>query len=158
MRWRTLNEKKITDIAEFVREAAASGQAVHIGTDSLQTGRFTQFVTVVAVLTPSKGGRAAYSREVVPRIQSLRERLLKETWRSVELGIQLHQVVPGELTVHVDANPTLKFASSKYVQELVGMVVGNGFKALIKPDSWAATHCADHIVRHLGKLPRHAAV
>ena len=156
MRWRTLNEDKIPGIVQFVKEAADAGQAVHIGTDSLQTGRFTQFVTVIAVLTPYKGGRAAYSREVVPRINSLRERLLKETWRSVEIGIELHPVVPGNLTIHVDANPIIKHASSKYVQELVGMVVGNGFKALIKPDSWAATHCADHVVRHLGKLPRHA--
>jgi predicted RNase H-related nuclease YkuK (DUF458 family) len=156
MRWRTLNEQKIPDLRAFIKEAAAKGQNVHIGTDSLQTGRFTQFVTVVAVLTPHKGGRAAYSREVVPRIKSLRERLLKETWRSVELGIALHEVVPGELTIHVDANSNLRYASSAYVQELVGMVVSNGFKSLIKPDSWAATHCADHIVRHLGKLPQHA--
>lgn len=154
MRWRTLSEKKVQSIEEYVRDAAAAGQAVHIGTDSLQTGRFTQFVTVVAVLTPHKGGRAAYSREVVPRITSLRERLLKETWRSVELAIRLSQHIPGEMTVHIDANPIVKYASSSYVQELVGMVVGNGFKALIKPDAWASSHCADHIVRHLGKLPR----
>ena len=37
--------------------------------------------------------------------------------------------------------------SSAYVQELVGLVVGQGFKALIKPESWAATHAADHVVR-----------
>ena len=74
MHWRTLSEAKIPDILRFVQDAAANGQAVHVGTDSLQTGRFTQFVTVVAVLTPGKGGRAAYAREVVPRIQSLRER------------------------------------------------------------------------------------
>ena len=37
--------------------------------------------------------------------------------------------------------------SSAYVQELVGLVVGQGFKALIKPDSWAASHAADHVVR-----------
>lgn len=152
-RWRTLSEIRVPDILQFVREASAAGQAVHIGTDSLQTGRFTQFVTVVAVLTPSKGGRAAYSREVVPRITSLRERLLKEVWRSVDLGMQLTGLVPGDLTVHIDANPVVKHKSSQYVQELVGLVVGQGFSARIKPDAWCASHAADHIVRHLGKLP-----
>lgn len=156
-RWRTLNEVRVPDILQFVKEASAAGQAVHIGTDSLQTGRFTQFVTVVAVLTPSKGGRAAYSREVVPRITSLRERLLKEVWRSVDLGMQLTGLVPGDLTVHIDANPVVKHRSSQYVQELVGLVVGQGFAAKIKPDAWCASHAADHIVRHLGRMPEKAA-
>jgi predicted RNase H-related nuclease YkuK (DUF458 family) len=145
--WKTLSEVKVPDIVQFVQEASRAGQAVHVGTDSMQSGKHTHFVTVVVVLTPGKGGRVAYRRDVVPRIQSLRERLLKEVWRSVELGIQFTPVVKGELTVHIDANPVVKHKSSAYVQELVGLVVGQGFKALIKPDSWAATHAADHVIR-----------
>lgn len=141
----------MSDITEFVREAAKDRQVVHIGTDSLQVNRYTQFVTVVAILTPHKGGRAVYCREISPRIASLRERLLKEVWKSVELGMQLAPVVGGELNIHVDANPSERHMSSKYVQELVGLVVGQGFKALIKPESWAATHAADWTVRHLNK-------
>jgi predicted RNase H-related nuclease YkuK (DUF458 family) len=85
--WKTLNEVRIPDILQFVRDASRAGQAVHVGTDSLQTGRHTQFVTVVVILTPRKGGRVAYRREVVPRIASLRERLLTEVWKSVDLGL-----------------------------------------------------------------------
>ena len=151
--WKTLNEVRIPDVLEFVQDASKDGQAVHIGTDSLQSGRFTQFVTVVVILTPRKGGRVAYRREIVTRITSLRERLLKEVWKSVELGLQLSPLVKGELTVHIDANPVVAHQSSQYVQELVGLVVGQGFKALIKPESWAATHAADHVVRAQGKLP-----
>ena len=151
--WKTLGEIKIPDILQFVAEASREGQAVHIGTDSLQSGRFTQFVTVVVVLTPRKGGRVAYRREVVPRIASLRERLLKEVWKSVDLGLQFSPIVKGELAVHIDANPVVKHKSSAYVQELVGLVVGQGFKALIKPESWAASHAADHVVRTQGKVP-----
>lgn len=149
-----MSETPISDIQQFVREAAAAGQAVHVGTDSLQTGRFTQFCTVVAVLTPGKGGRAAYCREVVTRIKSLRERLLSETWRSVELGLQLTSIVPGDLTIHVDANPVLRHKSSAHIQELTGMVVANGFACEIKPRAWCASHAADWIVRHHGELPR----
>jgi uncharacterized protein len=153
--WKTLNEVKIPDILEFVREASRAGQSVHIGTDSLQSGRFTQFVTVVVILTPQKGGRVAYRREIVPRIRSLRERLLTEVWKSVDLGLQCSPIVKGDLTVHIDANPVVAHKSSQYVQELVGLVVGQGFKALIKPESWAASHAADHVVRTQGRLPRH---
>lgn len=152
--WKTLGEARIPNIEEFVRTASSTGQVVHIGTDSMQTGKYTQFVTVIAILTPGKGGRAAYKREIVPRIKSLRERLLREVWLSVELGLTLSSVIPGELTVHVDANPEARHKSSQYIQELVGMVVSNGFAVKIKPESWAASHAADHIVRIHGKLPR----
>lgn len=71
--------------------------------------------------------------------------------------MELSPIVKGELTVHIDANPVVKHKSSAYVQELVGLVMAQGFKALIKPDSWAATHAADHIVRTAGKMPAPAA-
>jgi hypothetical protein len=150
--WRTLKDERIDDLSTFVRVAAEGGErTVHIGTDSLQRGRATQFVTVLAILTPGKGGRAAYRREVRPRIESLRERLLREVWLSVSLGLELTRVVPPgiEMQIHIDANPVPKHRSSRYVQELVGMVVSQGFRAVIKPESWAATHTADRVVRGL---------
>ncbi len=148
--WKTLSEVPIEDIVRWVHEASSMGQEVHVGTDSLQQGRHTQFVTVIAVHTPSKGGRVAYTREVVPRISSLRERLLREVYKSVAVGLDLGEV-PGTVTVHVDANPNEQHMSSKYIQELVGLVMGQGFRVKIKPDAWASTHAADHCVRHLGK-------
>lgn len=149
--WKTLGGTKVPNLTEWVREATREGQSVHIGTDSLQTGKYTQFVTVVVIHTPGKGGRVAYRREVLSRITSLRERLLKEVWRSVEVGMTLTQT---DITIHVDANPSEKHMSGRYVEELVGLVVGQGFKHKIKPDSWAASHAADHVVRFKGRLPK----
>lgn len=151
-KWKTLNGEKIADIVEFVKHETRDGQEIHIGTDSLQTGRWTQFVTVLVIHTPHKGGRVAYIREVVSRINSLRERLNKEVWKSIELAMLMPEQTG--LTVHIDANTDERYMSSRYLQELVGLVIGQGFRALWKPDSWAATHCADHIVRTHGKLPR----
>ena len=144
-KWKTLTGQAIPDIVQWVKDETKNGQIIHIGTDSLQTGRYTQFVTVVVILNPPKGGRVAYSREVQPRITSLRERLNKEVWKSVDLAMRMPE--SPEMTIHIDANPNEKFMSSRYLQELVGLVVGQGFKALWKPDSWASTHCADHVVR-----------
>jgi len=152
--WKTINEVRIPDIRAFVRNAVAtSDRDIHIGTDSLQAGRATRFVTVLVLLLPGKGGRVAYKRTVVPRIGSLRERLLREVYHSVALGLEITDLLPAasDLTLHVDANPVLKHRSSRYVHELVGMVVGQGFKALVKPESWAATHTADRIARTLGR-------
>lgn len=145
--WRTLTGVAVADVVAFVRENARDGQAVHVGTDSLQLARHTRFVTVGAILTPGRGGRALWRRETRARIASLRERLLVEVWLSVELGLSLHPVVPGELSVHIDANPVARHRSSAYVQELVGLVVSQGFRAVIKPESWAASRTADRMVR-----------
>jgi predicted RNase H-related nuclease YkuK (DUF458 family) len=147
MTWKTLTGRAIGDVVEFVREAASDGQVVHLGTDSMQLARHTRFVTVVAILTPGRGGRAIWTRESRPRIASLRERLLREVWLSVELGLKLEPVVPGPLHVHIDANPIAQHKSSAYVQELVGLVVSQGFRAVNKPESWAASRAADRLVR-----------
>ena len=151
--WKTLPGVPVADVVDFVRENARAGQAVHVGTDSLQLARHTRFVTVVAILTPGRGGRAIWRREVRPRIASLRERLLREVWLSVELGLSLSPVVPGALSVHIDANPVETHRSSRYVQELVGLVVSQGFRAVIKPESWAASRAADRMVRVAGLPP-----
>ena len=145
--WKTLTGVPIGDVVDFVREHAQGGQIVHLGTDSLQLARHTRFVTVVAVLTPGRGGRAIWTRTATPRIHSLRERLLREVWLSVELGLRLDAVVTGELQVHIDANPIARHRSSAYVQELVGLVVSQGFRAVIKPEAWAASRAADRLVR-----------
>lgn len=153
--WRTVGEREaVPSILDFVRQAAADGRDVLIGTDSLQCGRLTQFVTVVVARSQGHGGRAAYCREVVPRISSLRARLSDETWRSIELAMEVAPLVPGGLEVHLDVNADPAHKSSQYVQELVGLVLGQGMKAVIKPDSYAASHCADHVVRSHGKLPQ----
>jgi predicted RNase H-related nuclease YkuK (DUF458 family) len=154
-KWKTLNNEPIEDIHEFIRRETSNGQQIHIGTDSLQTMKWTQFVTVVVILNTPKGGRVAYRRDIVPRINSLRKRLMDEVWRSVTFAMELP--VNLELTIHIDANPDEKHMSSKYLQALVGLVVGQGFKALYKPLSWASTTVADHVVRSQGKVPRNGA-
>lgn len=154
--WKTFSGKRIESIADFVRDATREGQTVHVGCDSLQTTRFTQFVTVVVILNPPHGGRVAYYLEVVPRIKSLRQRLLEEVWHSVRVAMDLQY--DGELTIHIDANSQTKHLSSKYLEELVGLVVGQGFKALYKPHAYVATCIADHLVRHCNvRVPRRAA-
>ena len=150
--WKTIRGVPVPDLPAFVLENVRECERrVHVGTDSLQTRTRTEFVTVLVLLQPGRGGRAVYRARSVPRIASLRERLLREVWLSVELGLQIVPVIPKsvDLQIHIDANPVPKHRSSRYVQELVGMAVSQGFRAVIKPDAWAASHTADRLVRGL---------
>lgn len=149
--WKTMVGKKTVDLRSELKALMAESpdRELVIGTDSQNAGNITEYITVVIVLRPGKGGRCFFSRERVPRIKSLRERLMKEVWMSVELGMELNVDIPEtqKLTIHIDANPDTKFKSSDVVQEMVGLVLGQGFGAVVKPDAWAASHAADHIVK-----------
>src|SRR5687768_2048964 len=89
--WKTMEGKEVEDVLSVISEVTAGGgKEVHIGSDSQQAGPRTEFVTVIVVLTPGKGGRAFYTRERVPRIKSLRERLMREVWLSIDVGIAVN--------------------------------------------------------------------
>ncbi len=149
--WKTIEGKPVV-ISEVLKESLSDAtKQVHIGTDSQQAGKRTEFVTVIAVVNPGKGGRAFYCRDTVPKIQSLRERLMKEVWMSVDTGLTLCSTIPEttDITVHIDANPNVRYKSSSYVKELTSLVVSQGFKSVLKPDSFIASHAADHVVKAL---------
>ena len=149
-KWKTVDGRKVNDPVNEIPLALEGVKTIYVGTDSQQDGQRTQFVTVVVVHTPTKGGRVFYTTETVPRIQSLRERLLKEVWMSVQLALEITPFIneASSMEVHVDANPNTKFKSSQYVKELTSMVVSQGFHAVLKPDAWAAMHVADHVVKY----------
>lgn len=158
-KWKTLAGDPVDLRQALTAELTATPEvAVHIGSDSQQFGKDTEYVTVVVVHRPSKGGRVFFCRERVPRIRELRERLYNEVWRSTELAMELTQTpevgVSSVLStmdpvIHIDANVDPMYKSSQYVQELAGLCVGMGFnQVLMKPDSWAASHAADHAVKH----------
>jgi uncharacterized protein len=150
--WKSLEGRRVKDlIGEFKQVIGEAGETeVHVGTDSQQAGRFTEFVTVMAILDKGHGGRVFYTREKVERVKNLRERLMKEVWLSVTTGLEINEYVPSKdsLLIHVDANPDVHYKSSAYIKELTAMVVSQGFRHILKPDAWVASHVADHIVKH----------
>lgn len=149
-KWRTVDGSKLSDAAKEIAEALRGVKTVYVGTDSQQDRQRTQFVTVIVIHDPGHGGRAFYVVDSLPRIKSLRERLLREVWLSVQLAMEITPLIDEEskLEVHVDANPNTKFKSSRYVRELTSMVVSQGFEAVLKPEAWAAGHVADHVVKY----------
>lgn len=154
--WKTLSGASISLRDAIENEMSLyPNSEIHIGSDSQQTDNNTKYVTVCIVNRIGKGGRVFFCRETVPKIRELRERLWHEAWRSTTLAMELSETpdigtrAPVSIAaIHIDANVDTRHKSSKYVEELVGLVMGQGFKAVVKPDSWAASHAADHAVKH----------
>jgi len=161
--WYDGNAKPIDDIQAMVASLVTdSDQMVRIGTDAQRIGRGVDFVTVVVVYKERKGGRMFYCRTRASRTDlTLWEKLSHETWYSLETAMALEGVVPfgkDQIEVHADANPDSQYASNNFVRQIAGMIMGQGFRAVLKPNAWVSSHAADHLVKnkHLSGRERRA--
>ncbi len=148
--WRTLHKAPVADVCAEIAALNVDGpRPVHIGTDAQKHGKTLDFVTAVVVLNPGKGGRVFYCTTKMKHVHSLQHKLFTETLLSLEIATALCDHIEGDqIQVHVDANTNLVHDSGQYHQQLAGMVVGHGFKAILKPDAWCASHVADHAAKH----------
>ena len=146
--WRSLSGKPVNDIVRAVTSLLRNDEhVVHVGTDSQHSGYHTNFVTVVAIIYPGRGGRVFYRRDRTPRAKSLAHKLFQEAELSIGAAHALAESIAHDIIVHVDANKDLRHRSSRYVRALAGMVVGHGFQVRVKPEAWCATHVADYLVK-----------
>lgn len=152
--WLTMDRQPVDDVCKLVDYIIREGgeRIIHIGTDAQKMDSKIEFVTCIVVLKPGKGGRVFYTRQKKTKrdVQSLRQKLFTEAWMSCETAMELtpHIPVTTKVIVHLDVNPDEKWASSRHINEVVGMVLGQGFEVLVKPDAWCASHTADHAVKH----------
>lgn len=151
--WLTLERVPVDDIvSEIGRLLHAGDRVFHVGTDAQKIDRRIEFVTCIVALSPGKGGRVYYTRLRKPprEVRTLRQKLFMEAWLSVETAMELDPHVPDTtpIVVHLDVNPDRRWASSRHINEVVGLVVGQGFEVLFKPDAWAASRAADHVVKN----------
>jgi len=65
--------------------------------------------------------------------------------RSLEVAWYLDTKVKERniIEIHLDVNSNLKWKSAQYKEELVGLIVSQGFPAIVKPNAFGASKCAD---------------
>jgi len=133
------------------------GYNVYIGTDSQIIKKKISIVTAVCFNraetdynTGGVSGKIFYIKEKISRKQypNLRTRMLLEAYRSIELAMELEDLVSGRLEIHLDVGDNLiKNKTSAYERELQALVVSQGYGCEIKPNSWASSAVADKVVR-----------
>jgi predicted RNase H-related nuclease YkuK (DUF458 family) len=127
-----------------------------IGTDSLPSnGTGSYLVTAIVLHRVGNGGIYFWQREIRRGLHSLRDRMYAEALASISMAQRLEkqsalkELIKANLEIHVDVGedgPTREM-----IHEIVGMIVGYGYNAKIKPDSFAASKVAD---RHTIPVPR----
>lgn len=130
--------------------------SVYIGCDSIRFRKnnmwYAKYSTVVIVHMDSNRGCKLFHESVdMPDFGNLKQRLLNEVQMAVLAATSIIDVIGDRhMEIHLDINPNPKHKSSVAVKEALGWVKGSlGLDAKIKPSSFAATHAADHAVRHL---------
>jgi predicted RNase H-related nuclease YkuK (DUF458 family) len=156
MNWRRLNGQRIElPIAEAVEATILKEKElgnrlkVCIGTDSQIRSGIIEFATVIVFLREKKGGFMFIQNGRWLKTMSLRERMITEVSKSVEVAYALcdlldkHEI---ELEVHADINTDPHFQSNTALKEAMGYILGMGFVFKAKPDAFASSACADKVV------------
>ena len=157
MKWRKLSGEPITQeikvaVEEAILRERAAGHRlkVCVGTDSQVHTDCIEFATVILFLREKKGGfMFIHNERVVNRVMSLRERMITEVGKSVDVAYNLcalldkHHV---ELEVHADVNTDPHFKSNVAFRDAMGYIMGMGFVFKAKPDAIAASCCADKVL------------
>jgi len=156
MKWRRLNGQKIVEPIKqavestILKETAAGHKLkVCIGTDSQVRGDTTEFATVIVFLREKKGGFMFISNDKTTQIMGIKERMILEVAKSVEIAYSLCDLLDKykvELEVHADINTDPHFKSNAALKEAMGYILGMGFVFKAKPDAFASSSCADKVV------------
>lgn len=156
MQWRRLNGNKIEHIVEEVertilREMSEGNDIrICIGTDSQKKGSKVEFATAIVFLRHKKGGFIYVSDELIKYQGGLKQRMLDEVSRSIQIAYELCPLLERydiPMEVHADINTDPSFGSNVALKEAMGYILGMGFEFKAKPDAFASSNCANKVVQ-----------
>lgn len=156
MNWRRFNGEPVnttilTEVERIIQRERQSGNKlkVCIGTDSQVTYNITEFATVIVFVREQRGGFMLISSEKTKYPFSIKERMLQEVARSIDIAYQLCALLDKyqvDLEVHADINTNPQFKSNSALHEAMGYILSMGFVFKAKPDAYASSYCANKIV------------
>lgn len=156
MLWRTFSgQPLVLPVKAAVEEAIVKQREsgfklkVCIGTDSQVKGTETEFATVIVFLREKHGGFMYICNEKTTKPYSIKERMLLEVARSIEIAYELCDLFNKydvDMEVHADINTNPHFKSNEALKEAMGYILGMGFAFKAKPEAFASSCCADKVI------------
>ena len=156
MLWRKFNgdtiDLPIINAVEsaIIRETNAGFKLkVCIGTDSQVRSIETEYATVIVFLREGHGGFMFIHNEKSKQKLSIKERMLMEVAKSIEIAYELCNLFTKynvDMEVHADINTNPNFKSNDALKEAMGYILGMGFAFKAKPEAFASSSCANKII------------
>lgn len=147
----------LEQVRKFIENTSAETK-IYIGCDSekrkIRDKFYAEYVAVVIIhYDGNKGCKIFYdiTKELDYDQKKSRPaiRLMNEVIKASQLYLDLYDSFGDrEIQIHLDINPQKKYGSSCVIEQAVGYVKGVcNVTPLVKPNAFAASHCADHLVR-----------
>ena len=148
-----LKELNIDEVKNYIKSQSPESR-VYLGADSerhkINGEWYADYITAVVVHIDGEHGCKVFGgvkreRDYDQKKNKPAMRLMNEVYAVADIFDALKDVLEDRyVEVHLDLNPDLRYGSSCVVQQAVGYIKGVcGIAPMIKPNSWAATHCAD---------------
>lgn len=143
----------IDEVRQYI-ERVGPNSKIYLGGDSerfkVKGEWMAEYYTVLIVHIDGKHGCKVFGeisreRDYDQKKSRPRMRLMNEVMKVAELYLKLGDILEDrEVEIHLDVNPDEKYGSSCVISEAVGYIKGMcNVTPLVKPQSWAASHCAD---------------
>jgi predicted RNase H-related nuclease YkuK (DUF458 family) len=133
-------------IIDFVKEDPEKKYSLIVGSDSFP-GEVTVFVTAIIIHRNGSGGRYFYRKIKYEKMDNLKLRIFTEASLSLEVAEALKKKLSAngvsKLPVEIHLDVGKNGATRSLVKEVIKMIVGSGYIAVTKPDSFGATKVAD---------------
>lgn len=146
-------EEVYTKTIDFIQREPNNQYKLIVGTDSQPGVEYSVFVTAIVIYRLGRGGRFFYHKYQEKYQISMKQRIFYEVSKSLEIASKLTALLAEEkdfsedleIEIHVDVGK--KGPTNAMIKEVVGMVVGSGYEAYIKPESYAASTVADRFTK-----------
>lgn len=137
----------VKDILEYVSEDLHRTYKLIVGSDSQAHEGGTCYACAIIIHRQGKGARYYYNRKTEDKVISMRQRIFYEASLSLSLADQLYHCLKehgrDDLKVEIHLDVGIHGDTRELVKDVIGMVVGSGFEAKIKPDACGANKVAD---------------
>jgi predicted RNase H-related nuclease YkuK (DUF458 family) len=104
---------------------------------------------VIVFLREGHGGFMFIHNEKTKKQYSIKERMLVEVAKSIEIAYDLCHLFTSynvDMEVHADINTNPHFKSNDALKEAMGYILGMGFAFKAKPEAFASSSCANKVV------------
>jgi predicted RNase H-related nuclease YkuK (DUF458 family) len=150
MKFKRLTDYKSVDVKEYVTDYIINNDDIKVlvGCDSQQFGRSLKYATVIVLYHQGKGGHVLFRAERVNKTNTIKEKILGEVNRSIEIATYLKYECGIDVDqIDLDINDDPMYKSNTALTEAVGYVLGMGFNVAHKPEELYAVRAANTLCR-----------
>ena len=154
---KVFNNIKNLDLEEVRRYIVENPTAkIYFGCDSTKFRKHgnwhARYVTAIVVYEKDNNkifGDVTYERDFDSNPSRPAMRMMNEVFKVSAMVVELQDVLHDrEFEIHLDINPNIIHGSSVALQQAVGYIKGvNNITPVVKPDAWATSCVADHMLK-----------